>query len=193
MSLGKSLINVDKVRTAEELVQEFRSWGAVGIGLFRELAHRLELQPESIEVFRDAGLSIEHVRVWERIGRGEVIPELALPVSLGHKALLKLTVSEQKLYYHDGVEVLEPNLQDTRRIPLTELSRDQYRQVWDGNKFRTPAQQRTWLELQSAKTVDDTPKHRSAVVVKRDVVQIKIPMTVTRSQLVGWLQQMEGQ
>lgn len=157
------------------------------IRLARDFAGALESRPALAAELVELGVSRELIRRLERAGRGLLDARLVLNTSAGGRRLMALTISEQKLVIENGVEVLEADGQNTRVIPLEDLTPDQAKQAFSREGIRSLAQQRTFLtkQLQAAVPVNDQDfkVHREFVITTR-------PGKWSRKLILQWLSEM---
>lgn len=162
-----------RIPSEEEFLAKVRESGDALQEAARMLVLRLDNVPDARQSLLDRGFDVTALRQMERLGRGQIIPQIAASASCGARALGRCPVSEQRTVWENGVEVLEPDLHDTRRIEVVELSRKQCQQVFGRDGLRSIAQQRTWLEEEARKkAVAVKPSDKEPWVYRRDHVEV---------------------
>jgi hypothetical protein len=106
-------------------------------------------------------LSQDIVGRFEQIGRKQIIPDLLVASYPASNYMLRLPYSEQKRLTENSVELLIAGEKESSSLMVTmeNLTTDQCRQVFEGNKVRSLAAQRAWLE-------DRTLKERQRTTIK---------------------------
>jgi hypothetical protein len=135
----------------------------------------------------DTRLSMEVLHMLERIGRKQLLPELAIPSGLpGEAALARMPYSTQKLLYGRTVEVLVMHADgpSTLNTDIRHLTNHQAKQVFGASGVRDISAQRAYLESnkRSGPTVRGTTPYifvgrrlivkRGADLSEADVVQM---------------------
>lgn len=96
-----------------------------------------------------------HIRRFADIGL-KYIAELSFPSSPGANALRKLPVAIQEKLFGKSVAVLIQN-GETLLIDISNLTKEQARQVFASDHVRDAAEQRAWIESEKLKTPKLTP------------------------------------
>jgi hypothetical protein len=135
-----------KIATGAELAARIKKIGTDLLELAADLVHAIDAKPEIINEMVEAGTNPELIRRLEALGRGQIDQRLVFATGRAHLKLMRCPLSEQKKVLEVGLEVLQPDLKDTRLIQLAELSDSQRKQVFARDHVRTSSEQRTWLE-----------------------------------------------
>jgi len=179
-----------KIPSAKDFAERITNIGANLLGLAHDLVAAIDTRPELVEELVEAGVNRELVNRLERLGRGQIHPQLVFNTSPGGKRLITLPLSEQNaVLNHGGVEILEPDEKSIRTIPLNELTAQQAGQAFHGGQRRSLAEQRSWLQVRKAKQlppVDCTTGYK----VTRDRVFITKPGGYSKKLILQWLTEM---
>ncbi|MBN8422737.1 MAG: hypothetical protein J0L73_27755 [Verrucomicrobia bacterium] len=93
----------------------------------------------------------------ERVGAGELHPQLATVSGLAARYLGKLPIEEQERYLRDGIPVASLRNKDHRLVDVVLMTEEQRKQVFTGNgsttRVRSVEEQRVWLSDQAARRV----------------------------------------
>lgn len=95
----------------------------------------------------------------ERVGLGELHPQLATVSGVAARYLGKLGIEEQELYLREGIPVVvvRGRGHDTRLLDVVSMSEDQRRQVFKaagaGVAVRSVEEQKHWLADQAARRI----------------------------------------
>ncbi len=126
----------------------------------------------------------------ERIGRKQVVPQVAQASGIGYRKLQNMPYVVQERLLKEPLElvVIEDGKTDILRVAVKDLTRDQAEQVFDRRELRDAAAQRAWLASVKAKA----PPRRveDAYKVFKDRIVISRPCELTRQQLSSLLAQM---
>jgi hypothetical protein len=132
---------------------------------------------------------------FEQIGRKQIIPDLLVAGYPASNYMLRLPYSEQKRLAENSVELLIAGEKESSSLMVTieNLTADQCRQVFEGNKVRSLAAQRAWLEDRTLKerqktTIRDT---EPAYTLNKKKVIFNRPCEMTRQQLAKILSEFE--
>ena len=137
-------------------------------------------------------ISIEMLYAFDRVGRKQLHPKLLLSDGPGVRKLRRLPYQMQEKYLNGSVPVLvttTPGEWDTLQIDIHNLTPSQASQVFDGDKVRSPQQQRAWIEDQKAKRVAVTYDEPFRVTGRKLVIME--PCQLSAKQLAQILAQME--
>jgi hypothetical protein len=130
---------------------------------------------------------------FESIGRGIILPTLAMDTSPGSKHLQRLPLSVQERFAHEPIPVIvqsdDEDSTDCLLIKYQDLTPAQAKQVFRNGRLATEGEQRAWIEdykLKNAKPRkhDDTPWK----LTKNDLIVGDIHFTA--KQLAGFLAQL---
>lgn len=139
------------------------------------------------DALRSMGVSRNTLDDLERFGRRQIDPRLMMNESRTVRAVKLLPLSSQVEIIENGVEVLEPNGYEPRRIPLDDLTSQQVEQVVNVNRVRSLAEQRTWLEAEKAR---QAPKVvRADYEIARNRVKLIRPGWYDADSLISWAKQ----
>lgn len=93
----------------------------------------------------------------ERVGAGELHPQLATVSGLAARYLGKLPIEEQERYLRDGIPVASLRNKDFRLVDVVLMTEEQRKQVFrasgQGVAVRSVEEQRAWLADQAARRV----------------------------------------
>jgi len=105
------------------------------------------------------------IGMFERIGRGLLLPALAMDGSAGSRKLRDLPLSMQKKYYEEAIPVIinTPSGTDTIMIEAKNMTKDQAAQVFAKGRIRTEGEQRAYLAEQNSKQNAATAKEAPPV------------------------------
>jgi len=102
------------------------------------------------------------VHIFERIGRGLLLPSLAMDSTPGARGLRDLPISMQRRYETEPVPLLinTDNGTDVLLVDVKNLTRDQSRQIFAKGRIRSEEEQRAWMVEQESKVraVAHTPQ-----------------------------------
>ena len=104
--------------------------------------------------------SVTHsmIHIFERIGRGLLLPALAMDSSAGASKLRDLPISLQRRYECEPVPLLinTETGTDTLLVDVKNMTRGQARQVFAKGRIRSEGEQRAWLVEQQSKSITIT-------------------------------------
>lgn len=181
--------SVEKVPTAREIMERLAAALNEVAQVAREMVRAIETRPELYRELIEEGLGENNLKHLMRVGSGQIIPALIEPKNYAQKQLTYFPPTEQARILQQGVEVMEPDEQTTRLIPINDLLPAQVRQVFHQGRYRSLAEQRSWLVAQKAKRAPRLPV--LDVVVRGQSVVIKTPGTYNKSQILQWLSEMK--
>ena len=98
------------------------------------------------------------IHIFERIGRGLLLPALAMDTSAGAARLRELPLSAQKRYETEPVPLVI-NTQtgtDVLLVDVKNMTRDQAKQVFAKGRIRSEGEQKAWLVEQQSRSVPIT-------------------------------------
>ncbi|HBJ87125.1 MAG TPA: hypothetical protein DDZ88_25350 [Verrucomicrobiales bacterium] len=184
--MNTALIPIE--HTATYFADRIRAVGDEVLNVAADLVAALDARPELRAELIDAKVSRDVIDNLERLGRGEIHRNLVLDSSTVGRRLLKLPLSVQTQAIEAGVEVLDPDEQTTRLIPVDELTPKQVEQVFPKHGHqRSLAEQRTWLrERKSKQPVPVSPAYR----VCKDCIITPAGERITKAQILQWLAEM---
>ena len=95
------------------------------------------------------------IHVFERIGRGLLLPALAMDTSAGAAKLRELPLSAQKRYENEPVPLIVNTEQgtDVLLVDVRNMTRDQAKQVFAKGRIRSEGEQKAWLIEQNSRNV----------------------------------------
>lgn len=124
----------------------------------RILVMLLEDDPDVFSKITDQFPKISRATLvaFERIGRGQLHPEVALSDAPAAKHLARCSFSEQKEALENGIDLLivRENQTDTLRVKIGALQPRQVAQVFAADHIRDIAEQRVYFENQRAKRIN---------------------------------------
>jgi hypothetical protein len=159
-------------------------------------AEQIDANPNFIdEVLKLAPqLTEEFIRRFERIGRGQMVPQLMWDASPGVGKLIKMPVSLQEKYLNEPVALLVKSDAgwETLKCDVRNLSASQASQVFNGEGVRSEAAQRAWIEDKRAKLDQKIPTATKEPyrVVRHSLVIVE-PVTISRAELLMLLAKMD--
>jgi len=130
------------------------------LGIAHDLVLALDAKPELADELEEVGVNRELIRRLERLGRGQIHPQLVFSTTPGAEKLLTVPLSEQSRALESGLEIMDDDETTSRNIPINELSSAQAQQAISRGRIRTLAEQRTWIR--------DKKKKVSPVSAKED-------------------------
>jgi hypothetical protein len=135
-------------------------------------------------------LGINRILIYrlERFGRNEIDERLVLQTGSGARALIRMPLSEQRRVLAEGLDILEDDEQNTRRIPFDSLTPKQVYQGFAQDHVRTLAEQKTYIRSKRPAWPEGTPTAEYKVF--HDHVVTRRGGTWTKQVILGWLQQM---
>lgn len=175
---------------ASELAARLRSISEDILSLARDLVAAIDSNPSLPAELEDLGVNRDLIYRLERLGRNQIHRDLVFATSPGAIALLHQPLSVQEQGLNEGVEVMEHDEATIRRIPVNSLTRDQVRQVFIGDRFRSLAEQRTWIRCKKSQTTKIINSQEQFHVYK-DRVTTFAPGTWTKKQILQWLIEMK--
>lgn len=152
----------------------------------KRVYENLKVYPELRKKLIDRGYSSPFLNRIERVGAGVILPELLLESGSQYRALESLPPAEQREVYDSGVDVLQIDGKEPRRIPIEALTPQQVRQVFSNGRIRSLAEQRSWLQEHQART--RTPVDSDVRIFKDKVVVNGF--VIHRQTLLDWIRQM---
>ena len=126
------------------------------------------------------------IHIFERIGRGLLLPALAMDTSAGAAKLRELPLSAQKRYENEPVPLVVNTEQgtDILLVDVRNMTRDQAKQVFAKGRIRSEGEQKAWLIEQNSRNV--TPQVSQSVpawTVKNGRVVFQKGATLTAGEL----------
>jgi hypothetical protein len=175
-----------KTFTPEEFAERIRNITNDLLGVAADLVKALHSRPKLAREIAALGINPLLVVRLEKLGRKQLHPDLVLATSPGAVRLGVCVPSEQDLLLENGAEVLTAD-NDSRLIPIHELTADQAKQVFVNGHVRTLAEQRSWLANSAKKAPADFAGGYS---VHKDFVVIKEPMRLPKKLVLQFLVEM---
>lgn len=157
---------MNKIQNTEKKIEQFAQSFQNGMAAWREageiLVELVEDDPRVYDAISEKypTLTSPMLQTLEKIGRGLLLPTLAMDTSLGGTKLKSLPLSVQRRYDCEAIPVIVETEHgiDTLRINAKSLTREQVYQVFDGQKIRSEGEQRAWLvDKRSRKTKEAKP------------------------------------
>ena len=174
-----------KTFTPEEFAERIRNITNDLLGVAADLVKALHSRPKLAREIAALGINPLLVVRLEKLGRKQLHPDLVLATSPGALRLGVCVPSEQDLLLENGAEVLTAD-NDSRRIPIHELTADQAKQVFVNGHVRTLAEQRSWLATFKKVPADFVGGYS----VHKDFVVIKEPMRIPKKLILQFLVEM---
>jgi hypothetical protein len=185
MPSAQSLTKIDSAATFADRIRKI---GDDLIHVARDIAAALDVNPRLADELQALGINRGVVRRLERLGRGQIHPSLVFSTTPGGERLLSVPLSEQSLALQDGIEVLDPDEQSTRNIPVHELTAGQARQAITNGRIRTIAEQRTWIR--DRKAIGAAALARTDYRIGKDFVVTTKPGKWSKQLILQWLTEM---
>lgn len=137
-------------------------------------------------------ITAETVRRFERIGLGQLHPQLCLSESPGVRRLRKLSYLLQERYATSPVELLvkADGKYDTLQVDVRNLTHDQAAQVFDANGLRSAAAQRAYIENAVLKRTDPPARGNLPYRTVKDDLVIMQPCRISKKDLARILADM---
>jgi hypothetical protein len=166
--MDKPLLKTSKQRVAEVLrlfSEGLHCWYQAGV-LVVELIDNNEGGVELLKKESNGMVTDRWIALFERIGRHQLLPQLAYATDPGMERLGKMPFSLQEKYLDEPVELLilkDDDTTDKLKISMHDLTARQAAQVFDKDCVRSLSAQRAWLENErerrfaEAKPVPDFP------------------------------------
>lgn len=125
------------------------------------------------ELHQETEIPLDVLAQLERIGRGQLNPQLLLSDFPAARAMERLPMSEQNRILMEPVDlfVIKEGKPDHLKVPVATLTAKQARQVFSRNYVRPLHEQKNWLEGQQKQAAHQT--------IRRDV-----PYEITRRHTV---------
>jgi hypothetical protein len=102
------------------------------------------------------------VHIFERIGRGLLLPSLAMDSTPGARGLRDLPISMQRRYETEPVPLLINGMNgtDVLLVDVKNLTQSQSRQIFAKGRIRSEGEQRAWMVEQESKSraITHTPQ-----------------------------------
>jgi hypothetical protein len=131
-------------------VEGFRAAGCCVVRLVDDFGMSLrEISEVCLQGGMMAGLcSVRTLGIFEKIGRGMLLPSLALEAFPAANYLQKMPISEQERLVESQVELvtIHDGVVDVLQVAVRDLTKRQCEQVFDGGTVRSVGAQRAWLE-----------------------------------------------
>lgn len=170
------------------ILQGVEAWVEAG----KRVAAELEQDPDFADNFHEIHpqISVDYIYAFDRIGRIELHPMLAISDCPGAIRLRRLPYAAQEKYVNEPIAILirEGKGWTTLRTSVFNLTPEQARQVFAEDHIRTEAEQRAWIEDKSAKAIVQFDEPFRVSGRKLIVMQ---PCQLTAKQLATVLAQME--
>jgi hypothetical protein len=124
--------------------QGMESWKRAG----EIIVEIVDADPSAYEIIMDQcpGITAQVIAVFERIGRGQILPALAMDNSAGANLLKSLPVSQQERYMAEPVPLVIETERgtDTLLVKVKDMSAAQARQAIIDGRIRTLAEQKAY-------------------------------------------------
>lgn len=133
------------VKEAFELIDRCRkTWLEAG----KIIAKRMDEDKGFADRFSEqTGIAIDIVIGFQRVGQGKVLPQLLLMNKGGTNCLRRMPIEVQEKYLNEPLPVVikKGDSYDVLPVAVTDLTRDQVEQVFNGEGVRSEGAQRAWL------------------------------------------------
>jgi hypothetical protein len=174
----------------EQFVSAYREGIAAWEKAGRIIVDILDESPDGAKAITDAypQITTAILSLFERIGRGSLLPALACDSSPGASALKRLPLGVQKAHVSEPVSlVVETDTGvDVMLVDVRNLTREQSEQVFSRDHIRTEGEQRAWMvdrqsRLRSAKRSKDA--HNPSWHIDRGRVTFDAGVSLTAGEL----------
>ena len=153
----------------------------------KSIALAFDARPELAAEMADMGMNRELIRRLELLGRKQIDERLLFETSCGGRKLIGLSITEQGQALSNGIEVLDMDEENTRNIPVRDLTPKQVTQVFHGANIRSIAEQRTFIrELKR----NNAPIVHEDYRVQKDKVTTYRAGVWTKKMVLQWLTEM---
>jgi hypothetical protein len=131
------------------------------------------------------------IGVFERIGRGQLLPSLAMDSSIGASKLRELPLSLQKRYEQEPIPLIvnTNNGTDVLLVDAKNMTREQVKQVFAKGRIRTEGEQKAFLAQQASNNAKPCQQGKPAWTVKNGRVIFEAGTTLTAGELATILAQ----
>jgi hypothetical protein len=131
------------------------------------------------------------IGVFERIGRGLLLPSLAMDSSEGARRLRELPLSLQKRYEQEPIPLIvnTSNGTDVLLVDAKNMTREQVKQVFAKGRIRTEGEQKAFLAQQASNNAKPCQQGKPAWTVKNGRVIFEAGTTLTAGELATILAQ----
>lgn len=137
------------------------------------------------------GVTPDILRGFEKVGRGQWVPELTWMEKPVCAVLRKVPLELQEKYLRTPAELLITG-GETLMVDSLNLTADQVKQVFEPDgTVRTLAAQRAWLEDKATKAVTPLTGRGPDIWVEGGKLIIRAPMKLTLKQVLSFLPQLE--
>lgn len=195
MKTNTSSLITNDIRELGRLIEDgINSWtkaGEIVVRLLDEQEMTLE------DIAKQAGNDLVTVNVlaqFERIGRKQVLPRLLVSSYPAASHLQRLPLSEQKRLLDGSVELVvnHNGSIDLLQVKVTHLTKQQCKQVFDGQNVRSAGAQRAWLEEQNQSKESQAIRSGQQLLwtVKNGKVIFRTACEITRHELAVILTQL---
>lgn len=176
--------------TLETGCNEIKSLFYQGISSFKKagetLVKMLEAGQHLPEISAASGIPADVLAQIERIGRGQLNPELLLADYPAVPSIMRLSASEQSRLLVEMIEVMviKDGKADTLLVNAKNLTREQVFQVFAKGHVRTLAEQRAWLESRSLKAPEAKVIDAPYTITRRHTVIFNMGVEMTAKELL---------
>jgi hypothetical protein len=137
----------------------------------QKVVAEMDANPALRQKLLDTGFTLPELNNWERVGRGTLHEKLLLSSGRQYRSLSSCPLSVQKNVIENGVEIVEGD--DTRIIPLDDLTPKQSAQAFTHGHIRSITEQKSWLREQKQITITVAPDWqptKKGVVYKGELI-----------------------
>jgi hypothetical protein len=191
MNTTTEIINLDqKIKSFIAAYQRgMNAWEEAGRIIVRIVDH----DPHAVDdiIKQCPALTPTIIGVFERIGRGQLLPSLAMDSSLGASKLRELPLSLQKRYEQEPIPLIvnTNNGTDVLLVDAKNMTREQVKQVFAKGRIRTEGEQKAFLAQQESSAIKTTVQGKPAWTVKGGRVIFEAGTTLTAGELATILAQ----
>jgi len=176
-------LSIEKINQLDDGTRRFAEALKRGVDAFLEagriVAEEMDKDPkfpEKVADLTNGDIPAVLVRRFEKLGRGQVIPQFMLHWDKpGVRKLRRLTADLQAKYLKEGIEVLVDKGQHLLINPL-HMTKFQAQQVFDNDEIRSVPEQRAWLEDEKmTAAINQTEKAEDTYKIVKDQIVFNRP------------------
>jgi hypothetical protein len=181
--------NNDAQAFIEAVTRGIAAWVEAG----QIAARAIEENPNFIDEVCDLcpDITPEAVKRFQAIGLRKLHPQLAISETPGARRLRKLPYSLQEKYVKEPLPLLTSG-GEILSVDFRNLTPDQLAQVFDGDRVRSEAEQRAFIEDKAAKSVPTVKANNPPYRVVGGKLVVMVPTQFTRKDLAKLLAEMES-
>jgi hypothetical protein len=191
MNTQTEIINLDQ--EVKSFVAAYQSgmnaWEEAGRIIVRIVDH----DPHAVDdiIAQCPALTPTIIGVFERIGRGQLLPSLAMDSSIGASKLRELPLSLQRRYEQEPIPLIinTNNGTEVLLVDAKNMTREQVKQVFGKGRIRSEGEQKAFLVQQSSNNAKPCAQGKPAWTVRGGRVIFEAGTTLTAGELATILAQ----